>query len=86
MHRRYNETLSITLRYSGSFMPADDILLDCEDRMEKAIANLKNQLVGIRTAVDQTRIRPPAIDLDGSHKIRARDRRTLGGSDYLRGI
>ena len=30
-------------------MSADDILLDVEDRMEKAINNLKNQLGGIRT-------------------------------------
>lgn len=30
-------------------MSADDILLDVEDRMEKAIANLKNALGGIRT-------------------------------------
>lgn len=39
-------------------MPADDILLDCEERMEKAIANLKNQLVGIRTG----RANPGLVD------------------------
>ena len=30
-------------------MSADDILLDTEDRMEKAIQHLKQQLSGIRT-------------------------------------
>ena len=39
-------------------MPADDILLDCEERMEKAIGNLKNQLVGIRTG----RANPGLVD------------------------
>ncbi len=39
-------------------MPADDILLDCEERMEKAISNLKNQLVGIRTG----RANPGLVD------------------------
>jgi ribosome recycling factor len=39
-------------------MPSDDILLDCEERMEKAIANLKNQLVGIRTG----RANPGLVD------------------------
>lgn len=39
-------------------MPADDILLDCEERMEKAIQNLKNQLVGIRTG----RANPGLVD------------------------
>lgn len=39
-------------------MPTDDILLDCEERMEKAIANLKNQLVGIRTG----RANPGLVD------------------------
>jgi ribosome recycling factor len=39
-------------------MPADDILFDCEERMEKAISNLKNQLVGIRTG----RANPGLVD------------------------
>ena len=39
-------------------MAADDILLDVEDRMEKAIANLKNQLSGIRTG----RANPGLVD------------------------
>jgi ribosome recycling factor len=39
-------------------MPADDILLDCEERMEKAIALLKNQLGGIRTG----RANPGLVD------------------------
>ncbi|HTN73924.1 MAG TPA: ribosome recycling factor [Pirellulaceae bacterium] len=39
-------------------MPADDILLDCEERMEKALQNLKNQLVGIRTG----RANPGLVD------------------------
>jgi ribosome recycling factor len=39
-------------------MPADDILLDCEERMDKAIQNLKNQLVGIRTG----RANPGLVD------------------------
>ncbi|MDO5567563.1 MAG: ribosome recycling factor, partial [Planctomycetia bacterium] len=30
-------------------MPTDDVLLDVEDRMEKAIAHLKKELTGIRT-------------------------------------
>ena len=30
-------------------MPADDILLDCEDHMEKAIDHLKHELRGVRT-------------------------------------
>jgi ribosome recycling factor len=30
-------------------MPADDILLDCEEQMEKAIEHLKHDLRGIRT-------------------------------------
>ena len=30
-------------------MPADDILLDVEERMEKALSELKNGLSGIRT-------------------------------------
>lgn len=30
-------------------MPADDILLDCEEHMEKAIDHLKHELRGIRT-------------------------------------
>lgn len=30
-------------------MPADDILLDCEEHMEKAIEHLKHELRGIRT-------------------------------------
>lgn len=30
-------------------MPADEIMLDVEDRMEKAISVLKNRLSGIRT-------------------------------------
>ena len=39
-------------------MPADDILLDCEERMDKAIQNLKNQLIGIRTG----RANPGLVD------------------------
>jgi ribosome recycling factor len=39
-------------------MAADDILLDVEDRMEKAIGNLKNQLSGIRTG----RANPGLVD------------------------
>ena len=30
-------------------MPVDDILLDCEDHMEKAIEHLKHELRGVRT-------------------------------------
>jgi ribosome recycling factor len=30
-------------------MPADDILLDCEENMEKAVEHLKHELRGIRT-------------------------------------
>ncbi|HSZ55314.1 MAG TPA: ribosome recycling factor [Tepidisphaeraceae bacterium] len=30
-------------------MPADDILLDCEEHMEKAVEHLKHELRGIRT-------------------------------------
>ncbi len=34
----------------GSFaMPADDILLDCEEQMEKAIDHLRHELSGVRT-------------------------------------
>jgi ribosome recycling factor len=39
-------------------MPADDILLDTEDRMEKAISVLKNALAGIRTG----RANPGLVD------------------------
>lgn len=39
-------------------MPADDILLDLEDRMEKAIGVLKGQLAGIRTG----RANPGLVD------------------------
>jgi len=39
-------------------MPADDILLDTEDRMEKAISVLKNALGGIRTG----RANPGLVD------------------------
>jgi ribosome recycling factor len=39
-------------------MPADDILLDVEERMEKAISVLKNQLGGIRTG----RANPGLVD------------------------
>ena len=39
-------------------MDADDILLDCEDRMEKAVAVLKNALGGIRTG----RANPGLVD------------------------
>src|SRR5690349_8593902 len=31
------------------YMPADDILLDCEEHMEKALDHLKHELRGIRT-------------------------------------
>src|SRR3954452_12137740 len=30
-------------------MPADEILLDCEDHMEKALDHLKHELRGVRT-------------------------------------
>jgi len=39
-------------------MPVDDILLDVEERMEKAISVLKNQLAGIRTG----RANPGLVD------------------------
>lgn len=39
-------------------MSADDILLDAEDRMEKAIAHLKSSLAGIRTG----RANPGLVD------------------------
>lgn len=39
-------------------MPADDILLDTEERMDKAISILKNQLAGIRTG----RANPGLVD------------------------
>ena len=39
-------------------MPADDILLDTEERMEKAISVLKNALAGIRTG----RANPGLVD------------------------
>lgn len=39
-------------------MPADEIMLDVEDRMEKAISVLKNQLSGIRTG----RANPGLVD------------------------
>src|SRR5437868_87447 len=39
-------------------MPADDILLDVEDRMEKALAVLKGELAGIRTG----RANPGLVD------------------------
>ena len=39
-------------------MPADDILLDTEDRMDKAISVLKNALAGIRTG----RANPGLVD------------------------
>ena len=39
-------------------MAADDILLDVEDRMEKALQNLKHQLSGIRTG----RANPGLVD------------------------
>jgi ribosome recycling factor len=39
-------------------MPADDILLDVEDRMEKALTVLKGQLAGIRTG----RANPGLVD------------------------
>lgn len=39
-------------------MPADDILLDVEDRMEKALGVLKGQLAGIRTG----RANPGLVD------------------------
>jgi ribosome recycling factor len=39
-------------------MSADDILLDCEDRMEKALGVLKNSLGGIRTG----RANPGLVD------------------------
>jgi ribosome recycling factor len=40
------------------FMGADDILLDVEDRMDKAIAHLKSSLAGIRTG----RANPGLVD------------------------
>ena len=39
-------------------MSADDILLDTEDRMEKAVSHLKNSLAGIRTG----RANPGLVD------------------------
>ena len=39
-------------------MPADDILLDSEDRMEKAIGVFKHALAGIRTG----RANPGLVD------------------------
>ena len=39
-------------------MGADDILLDVEDRMDKAIAHLKSSLAGIRTG----RANPGLVD------------------------
>src|SRR6187455_3462670 len=42
----------------GWIMPADDILLDTEERMEKAISVLKNALGGIRTG----RANPGLVD------------------------
>lgn len=39
-------------------MPADEIMLDVEDRMEKAVSVLKNQLSGIRTG----RANPGLVD------------------------
>ena len=39
-------------------MAADDILLDCEERMEKATDHLKSQLAGIRTG----RANPGLVD------------------------
>ena len=39
-------------------MTADDILLDAEERMEKAIAKLKHDLTGIRTG----RANPGLVD------------------------
>ena len=39
-------------------MAADDILLDTEDRMDKAIQHLKQQLAGIRTG----RANPGLVD------------------------
>src|SRR5271170_2552506 len=30
-------------------MPSDDILLDCEDQMDKAVEHLRHELRGIRT-------------------------------------
>ena len=39
-------------------MSADDILLDTEDRMEKAVSHLKSSLAGIRTG----RANPGLVD------------------------
>ena len=39
-------------------MQADDILLDVEDRMQKAVAKLKRELTGIRTG----RANPGLVD------------------------
>jgi ribosome recycling factor len=39
-------------------MSADDILLDCEDRMDKALSNYKEQLRGLRTG----RASPAMVD------------------------
>src|SRR6188472_3692770 len=46
------------LQLDGYLMPADDILLDVEDRMEKALSVLKGQLAGIRTG----RANPGLVD------------------------
>jgi len=51
--------MGVTLtRLLGSAMAADDILLDVEDRMDKAVAKLKNDLSGIRTG----RANPGLVD------------------------
>jgi ribosome recycling factor len=39
-------------------MSADDVLLDCEDRMDKALSNFKEQLRGLRTG----RASPAMVD------------------------
>jgi ribosome recycling factor len=57
----------IPAHWSGSNMSADDILLDAEDRMEKAIGVLKHSLAGIRTG----RANPGLVDslrVDGTIK------------------
>jgi ribosome recycling factor len=50
--------MTFSLTGLGNDMSADDILLDAEDRMDKAIAVLKHSLAGIRTG----RANPGLVD------------------------
>src|SRR5204862_2463166 len=53
-----NDRQRIRPNEGGCSMRADDILLDVEDRMDKAIAHLKSSLSGIRTG----RANPGLVD------------------------